>query len=109
VVFFAAQTATPLPEGRAALTRAAADADRGTPRAVTVKYYVSRNDTNKGLAEERVAAVTRVLTDGGLPKDLIRVVAQQTDQQSFARLGDGVVVQIERGPPAAEKDDTSEE
>ncbi len=108
VVFFDAAGATLLPEGRAALQRAVRDAKSGDPRAVTVKGYLVDDGPSRQVAEQRMQAVEQVLLDAGLAKDLVKRAPEKTDPATFARLGDGVVVQIERGevlpspPPQSE-------
>jgi hypothetical protein len=108
VVFFDAAGATLLPEGRAALQRAVRDAKSGDPRVVTVKGYLVDDGPSRQVAEQRMQAVVDVLLEAGLNKDLVKLVPEKTDSTTFARLGDGVVVQIERGeilpfpPPQSE-------
>jgi hypothetical protein len=85
------------PAGRAALSYATRDADRGAPRAVAVKAYVRADDTNHELAEQRMKVIADALVQAGVARNIIQLVAQPADPDEFTRLGNGVVVQIERG------------
>lgn len=95
------------PAGRAALSYATRDADRGAPRAVAIKAYVRADDTNRELADQRMKVIADALVEAGVARNIIRLVPQPADPDEFARLGNGVVVQIERGeavvpPPPVE-------
>jgi hypothetical protein len=87
------------PAGRAALSYAARDADRGAPRAVAVKGYVNVNGSGRELSEQRMKVVADALVEAGVPRGIIQLTPQPTPPADFARLGNGVVVQIERGDP----------
>jgi hypothetical protein len=97
VIFFDSAGATLLPEGRAAMARALRDAKSGSPRVVTVKGYVTDDDQARQVGEQRMRVVEQALLDGGLSKDIVKLAPEVTDAGKFARLGDGVVVQVERG------------
>jgi hypothetical protein len=100
IVSFEPSGATLLPEGRAALERAIRDAAEGKPSSVMVKAYVAADGSGRELSEQRGNIVEQALIDGGVPKGLVRVAPAKTDANSLARLGDGLVVQIERGNAA---------
>jgi hypothetical protein len=85
------------PAGRAALSYATRDADRGAPRAVAVKAYVRADDTNHELAEQRMKVIADALVQAGVARNIIQLVPQPADPDEFTRLGNGVVVQIELG------------
>src|SRR6185437_3806161 len=85
------------PAGRAALSYATRDADRGAPRAVAVKAYVRADATNHELAEQRMKVIADALVQAGVARNIIQLVPQPADPDEFTRLGNGVVVQIERG------------
>ena len=87
------------PAGRAALSYAARDADRGAPRAVAVKGYVSVDGSGRELSEQRMKVVAEALVEAGVARSIIHLMPQPTPATEFARLGNGVVVQIERGNP----------
>jgi hypothetical protein len=87
------------PAGRAALSYATRDADRGAPRAVAVKGYVSVDGSGRELSEQRMKVVADALVEAGVPRSIIHLTPQPTPATEFARLGNGVVVQIERGDP----------
>jgi hypothetical protein len=87
------------PAGRAALSYAARDADRGAPRAVAVKGYVSVDGSGRELSEQRMKVVAEALVEAGVPRSIIHLTPQPTPTTEFTRLGNGVVVQIERGNP----------
>lgn len=89
------------PAGRAALSYATRDADRGAPRAIAIKAYVRSDDTNHDLAEQRMKVIADALVEAGVARNIIQLVPQPADPNEFARLGNGVVVQIERGEPVA--------
>jgi ribosomal protein S12 methylthiotransferase accessory factor YcaO len=97
IVSFEPSGATLLPEGHAALERAIREAGQGKPSSVIVKAYVAADDSGRELSEQRVHVVEQALVDGGVPKRLVRVVLAKTDAADLARLGDGFVVQVERG------------
>jgi hypothetical protein len=85
------------PAGRAALSYATRDADRGAPRAVAIRAYVRADDTNRELAEQRMKVIADALVEAGVARNIIRLVPQPADPDEYTRLGNGVVVQIERG------------
>lgn len=97
IVFFDPAGATLSPEGRAALAKAARDAKGGEPRAVAVKGYLSADGNAHELSAQRMQVVEQGLLDGGVPKALVQLTPETTDPASFGRLGNGVVVQVERG------------
>lgn len=99
VVFFPPSSAEPLPEGRAALARAGADAHRGSPRAVLVTGYLSSDGTGRELSQQRMQAVAQGLARDGVPKTVIRIAPETVTPAAFARLGNGVTVQVARGIP----------
>jgi hypothetical protein len=99
VVTFDPARADLLPAGRAALSYATRDADRGAPRAVAVKGYVNVDGSSRELSEQRMKVVADALVEAGVPRDIIQLTPQPTPAVDFARLGNGVVVQIERGDP----------
>lgn len=104
VVFFPAGSAVPLPEGRAALARAGEDAHRGSPHAVLVTGYLSADGNDRELSQQRMQEVAQMLAHDGVPAGTIHVAPETVPQATFARLGNGVIVQIERGTvPQAEK------
>jgi major membrane immunogen (membrane-anchored lipoprotein) len=109
VVTFAAGRAELPPDGRQALSYATRDADRGAPRAVVVKAYVRADGSERALAEQRMKVIADALVEAGVARNIIRVVPQPAvDDAEFARLGNGAVVQIERGEPAAPPAGSSE-
>ncbi len=89
------------PAGRTALSYATRDADRGAPRAVVVKGYVNADGSGRELSEQRMKVVADALVEAGVTRRIIQLQAQPTPAADFARLGNGVVVQIERGDPVA--------
>jgi hypothetical protein len=98
VVTFATGRAELPPDGRRALSYATRDADRGAPRAVVVKAYLRADGSERELCEQRLKVVADALVQAGVPRNIIRLVPQPAiDDAEFARLGNGVVVQIERG------------
>jgi hypothetical protein len=100
VVTFESGLAELPPDGRRALSYATHDADRGTPRAVAIKAYVRADASERALSEQRMKVVADALVEAGVTRDIIRFVPQTAvDDAEFARLGNGVVVQIERGEP----------
>ena len=108
VIFFDSAGATLLPQGSAAIARAVRDAKSGSPRAVTVKGYLTDDEQARQVAEQRMQVVEQALLDGGLAKDLVKLAPETTDAATFARLGDGVVVQIERGEAEPEPEPAPE-
>jgi hypothetical protein len=98
VVTFAAGRADLPPDGRRALSYATRDADRGAPRAVAVKAYLRADGSERELCNQRLNVVADALVQAGVPRNIIKLVPQPAiDDSEFARLGNGVVVQIERG------------
>jgi hypothetical protein len=98
VVTFATGRAELPPDGRRALSYATRDADRGAPRAVAVKAYLRADGSERELCEQRLKVVADALVEAGVARNIIRLVPQPAiDDAEFARLGNGVVVQIERG------------
>ncbi|HZS81953.1 MAG TPA: OmpA family protein [Stellaceae bacterium] len=97
VVFFQPSSAQLLPEGRLALDEAIRDAKRGEPREISVKGYVRADGGERELSEQRMRVVEEALTAGGLSTRIVRLAPETVDAQSFARLGNGVVVQVARG------------
>src|SRR4051794_14398116 len=98
------------PDGKRALSYATRDADRGAPRAVAVKAYLRADGSDRELCDQRLKVVADALVQAGVPRDIIRLVPQPAvDDAEFARLGNGVVVQIERGeavtPPPLETEE----
>jgi len=89
------------PAGRSALSYAARDADRGAPRAVVVKGYVNADGSGRELSEQRMKVVADALVEAGVTRGIIKLVPQPIPAADFARLGNGVVVQVERGDPVA--------
>ena len=87
--------------GRAALSYATRDADRGTPREVTIKTYSPAVGDGQDLSAQRMKVIADALVEGGVPRNIIRLAPQPAAPDEFARLGNGVVVQIERGEPIA--------
>jgi hypothetical protein len=108
VIFFDSAGATLLPEGRAAMARAVRDAKSGSPRAVTIKGYLTDDGQTRQIAEQRMQVVEQALLAGGLAKDLVKLAPEKTDPATFARLGDGVVVQVERGAAEPEPEPAPE-
>jgi hypothetical protein len=99
VVTFEPARAELPPAGRTALSYATRDADRGAPRAVAVKGYLNADGSARELSEQRMKVVADALVEAGVPRDIIKFVPQPTPPADFARLGNGVVVQVERGDP----------
>jgi hypothetical protein len=100
VVTFDAGRAELPPGGRLALSYAASDADRGAPRAVAIKAYVRADGSERALSEQRMKVVADALVEAGVARSIIQLTPQPAaDDAEFARLGDGVIVQIERGEP----------
>ncbi len=98
VVTFATGRAELPPDGRRALSYATRDADRGAPRAVAVKAYLRADGSERELCEQRLKVVADALVEAGVARNIIRLVPQPAiDDAEFARLGNGVVVQVERG------------
>src|SRR5260370_36706939 len=87
------------PAGRAALSYATRDADRGAPRAVAVKGYVSVDGSGRELSEQRMKVVADALVEAGVPRSIIHLTPQPTPATEFARLGNGVVLPNARGNP----------
>src|SRR5471032_2463898 len=97
VVTFASGRAELPPDGRRALSYATRDADRGAPRTVAVKAYVRADGSERALGEERMKVVADALVEAGVARNIIRLAPQPAaDDAEFARLGNGVVVQVER-------------
>jgi hypothetical protein len=110
VVTFATGRAELPPDGRRALSYATKDADRGAPRAVAVKAYLRADGSERELCDQRMKVVADALVQAGVARNIIRLVPQPAvDDAEFARLGNGVVVQIERGeavtPPPLETEE----
>jgi hypothetical protein len=100
VVTFATGRAELPPDGRRALSYATRDADRGGPRAVVVKAYLRADGSERELCDQRLKVVADALVQAGVPRNIIKLVPQQAvDDAEFARLGNGVVIQVERGEP----------
>jgi hypothetical protein len=100
VVTFASGRAELPPDGRRALSNATRDADRGAPRAVAIKAYLRTDGSERELCDQRMKVVADALVQAGVARNIIRVVPQPAiDDAEFARLGNGLVVQIERGEP----------
>jgi hypothetical protein len=97
------------PAGRSALSYATRDADRGAPRAVMVKGYVNVDGGGREIAEQRMKVVADALVEAGVARRIIQFVRQPTPTADLARLGNGVVVQIERGDPVAPASVSAEE
>ncbi|HEX3499945.1 MAG TPA: hypothetical protein VHT04_11555 [Stellaceae bacterium] len=108
VVTFASGRAELPPDGRRALSNATRDADRGVPRAVAIKAYLRADGSERDLCDQRMKVIADALVQAGVARNIIRIVPQPAiDDAEFARLGNGVVVQIERGeavtqPPPVE-------
>src|SRR5260221_3347102 len=101
VVTFATGRAELPPDGRRALSYATRDADRGAPRAVAVKAYLRADGSERELCEQRLKVVADALVQAGVARNIIRLVPQPAmDDAEVARLGNGVVVQVERGGKA---------
>jgi hypothetical protein len=102
VVTFASGRAELPPDGRRALSNATRDADRGAPRAVAIKAYLRADGSERALCDQRMKVVADALVQAGVARNIIRLVPQPAiDDAEFARLGNGLVVQIERGEPVA--------
>jgi hypothetical protein len=86
-----------LPEGRAALARASDDARRSDPREILITGYLSADGTGRDLSQQRMQAVKQALLGGGTAAAKIRMAPETVPPDAFARLGNGVTVQIERG------------
>jgi hypothetical protein len=100
VVTFASGRAELPPDGRRALSNAMRDADRGAPHAVVIKAYIRADGSERALSEQRMNVVADALVEAGVGRDIIRLKPRPAaDDAEFARLGNGVVVQIERGEP----------
>lgn len=100
VIAFASGRAELPPDGRRALSYATRDADRGAPRAIVVKAYLRADGSERELCDQRLNVVADALVQAGVARNIIRLVPQPAvDDAEFARLGNGVVVQIERGEP----------
>jgi hypothetical protein len=98
VVTFASGHAELPPDGRRALSYATRDADRGAPRAVAIKAYIRADGSERALGEQRMKVVADALVEAGVARSVIRLAPQPAaDDAEFSRLGNGVVVQIERG------------
>jgi hypothetical protein len=97
LVFFEPTDAGLLPEGKAALARAVHEAGRGNPREIAIKGYVRADGNERDLSEQRMQVVEQTLIAGGLSGKIMRRTPETVDPQAFGRLGNGVVVQIERG------------
>jgi hypothetical protein len=103
VVSFAAGEATLDPPAQAALERAVRDAKSGRPRAVAIKAYFAADGGGRELCDARLQAVQQALVGAGTPSSLIHLMPTALDGATLERLGNGVVVQIERGEPPPEK------
>jgi isocitrate dehydrogenase len=68
---------------------------------VVVKGYVNADGSGRELSEQRMKVVADALVEAGVTRRIIQLHAQQTPAADFTRLGNGVVVQIERGDPVA--------
>ena len=102
VVTFATGRAELPPEGRRALSNATRDADRGAPRAVAIKAYLRADGSERELCDQRLKVVADAIVQAGVARNIIRLVPQTAiDDAEFTRLGNGVVVQIERGEAVA--------
>jgi hypothetical protein len=100
VVTFGSGRAELPPDGRRALSNATRDADRGAPRAVAIKAYLRADGGERELCDQRMKVVADALVQAGVARNIIRLVPQPAiDEAEFARLGNGLVVQIERGEP----------
>lgn len=97
VVFFAPASSELLPEGRAALARATEDAHRSEPREILVTGYLNADGTGRDLSQQRMQAVKQALLGGGTAAAKVRLAPETVPPEAFARLGNGVTVQIERG------------
>jgi hypothetical protein len=84
-------------QAKAVLDEALREAKSGSPRLVAVKGYVGADGAERELAERRMQAVEQALVGGGVPGQLVRIVPQAATAETVSRLGNGVVVQIERG------------
>jgi hypothetical protein len=110
VVTFASGRAELPPDGHQALSYAMRDADRGTPRAVVIKAYIRADGSERTLAEQRMNVVADALVEAGVVRNIIRLTPQKAaDDAEFSRLGNGVVVQIERGEPVTPPSPTDTE
>ncbi len=87
--------------GRTALSFGTRDADRGSPRMVAVKGYVPADRSLAELSEQRMKVVADTLVEAGVARSIIRLTPQSIPAEDYARLGNAVVVQIERGEPIA--------
>ena len=98
VVTFDSGRAELPPAGRRALSYATRDADRGAPRAVAIKAYVRADGSERALCDQRMKVIADALVEVGVARNIIRLAPQPAaDDGEFARLGSGVVIQIERG------------
>ena len=108
VVSFAPGQADLGPAAKAVIDRAARDATGDQPRAVVLKAYVGADSSGRALCDQRLQVVQQALIGGGAPASLIHATPTPTDAVTFERLGNGVVIQLERGelpperPPASE-------
>jgi hypothetical protein len=87
--------------GHTVLSYATRDVDRGSPRAVTIKGYVPADRNLSELSEQRMKVVADALIEAGVARSIIRLTPQSIPAEDFARLGNAVVIRIERGEPTA--------
>jgi hypothetical protein len=95
-------------QGRVVIAQALEDIKGDQPAAIVLKCYVGPEQEGKDLSEARLRAVDEALVGGGVAANLIRSAAATTDAATYERLGNGVVVQIERGdlmPPKSATDE----
>ncbi len=85
--------------GRTALSYATRDADRGSPRTVAIKGYVRADHGESELSEQRMKVIADALVEAGIARSIIRLTPKAIPADDYARLGNAVVVQIERGAP----------
>jgi hypothetical protein len=103
VVSFGATDAILEPAARAVIDRAVRDVKGNKPRVVALMGYVGADGSGQDLCNQRLQVVEEELISGGVVASLLQLKPTTTDKATFDRLGNGVVVQIERGAIPAEK------